>query len=419
MKKSKIEKLLKAEANDMPDPLNKIKTAAIAENLLPEKQADGVCGRGNAAVKIKSNKKILSLAAAGVAIATAIALTLTFTSGGGNSLNNGIIDGGNKPVLPTSPSITHVNLSTEKSYGMGAVSTVKLLANGLPAASVKALAAATVAAKEENVKTQIDKFNQYFSALDSFFDSDIVSTQTLANTDADYPYDVKMVIAGKDFAGNAVSYTMYYTEKELGATYSLSPYSSVGDHDEHESDDNGGVKAKYTLTGVMLVNGVDYLLEGERSEESESDETETKLKIKAYANVNDKTSYVQMEQKSEIESGEKQTKYVYSIYSKNNLTEQTAVDFESETKNGKVETEYKIEFRNGAGKGKYAVKRESVGDGAKIRVKYDVDGQNGEFYIMETTLNGVKQYEYKFSDGSNKSFPKHDEHSNDKHKFDL
>ena len=197
---------------------------------------------------------------------------------------------------------------------------------------------------------------------------------------------MKMTITGKDLNGNTISYLMYYTGTLLQDDF---------DDDERE----------YKLVGVMTIDGADYYLEGERSEENEKDESETELKIRAYADKEDKTSYIQMEQEYSVENGETETEYVYSIYVGGELLEQTAVEFETEDKDGKVETEYELEFRKGTSKGKYIVEREVVENKAEIKVKYAIDGKSGEFRIREITdENGDKRYEYSYSDGSKQVF---------------
>ncbi len=363
MKKVNIRKQLKAEAElHVPDPIDKIKLSAQSENLLPE--VDAVCAQGNTAVKLK--QRTIGLAASLAACAACCTLILTF-----------ILHSSETPAIPS-----RVTLSTNDIYGLGAVSTVRLLGNAMPA---KALASFTALSAEDEVKSQAEKFNEYFTALDSFLGDDVVSTTTQQNTDAAYPFDIKMTINGKDFDGDTVSYTMYYTE---------TLYKSETDDDEIENE--------YKLVGVMVIDGSDYRLEGERSEESEKDETETEteLKIRAYADVNDKSSFVEMEQEYSEEQGERGTEYVYSVYSGGKLIEQTAVEFETETKKNKTETEYELEFVSGSGKGKYEIEREVKSGVTKMKVKYNIDGKTGVFHIREITdANGEKHYEYSYSDG--------------------
>lgn len=390
MKRINIEKELKKEAERFtPDPLDKIKIQARTENLLPyESDRDSaIYNRGNTAVIAKNKSKTARLIAV-AAVVVCLILILSFTLNINKNVNN--------PINPT-----RINLSHEDVYGMGAVSSVKLLGSNLSANAVKSLAAVNAATRtdtygvklasltddsEDAVKAQMEKFNEYFTALDSFLGEDVISTSTEANTDSRYPYDTKMTINGRDFNGETVTYVMYYTE-------TLAHYDS--DDDEIE----------YRLEGVMVIDGSDYYLEGERSEENEKDESETELKIRAYADKTDKSAYIQMEQEYSVEKGETETEYVYSVYSGGKLLEQTAVEFEQESKNGKTETEYELEFRSGTSKGKYVVKREVVNNKTEIKVKYVIDGNSGEFRIREITDdNGNKHYEYTFSDNEKVTF---------------
>ncbi len=291
-------------------------------------------------------------------------------------------------------------------YGMGAVSSVRLLGSAMPASAVKTFSAVRNATQTPNItlvppadsseaKEQSERFNEYFTALDSFLGDDVVSTVIENNTDSRYDYVTKMTVNGKDFNGETVQYTMYYTETLYAPE----------DVDIEEDEDGEEAESKYRLIGVMVIDGVDYHLEGERSEETETDETETELKIRAYADINDKTSFVQMEQEYSVEDGETETEYVYSIYVNGVLIEQTAVEFENEIKNNKVETEYELEFRSGTSKGKYIVEREIKDNKTSIKVHYNIDGTTGVFHIREIRdQDGNKKYEYSYNDGSKQIF---------------
>ena len=307
--------------------------------------------------------------------------------------------GRNKPFHPT-----RINLSAEDAYGMGAVSSVRLLGSNMPLAAIKSFSAvnsisyttsnyAAINKSEDDAKRQAKRFNEYFTALDSFLGDDIISTTTEVNTDDNYEYETKMTIKGKDFDGETVIYTMYYTETLVKA-------DSADDEDDEDADDvDEETENEYHLVGVMVIDGADYYLEGERSEETKKDESETELKIRAYADKTDKTSYIQMEQEYSVEDGETETEYVYSIYANGKLIEQTAVEFEAENKNNKLETEYELEFRSGTSKGKYVVEREVKDNKISMKVKYNIDGKTGVFHIREITDgNSNKQYEYTFSD---------------------
>jgi len=293
-------------------------------------------------------------------------------------------------------------------YGLGAVSTVKLLGENISAAAVKSFselgaAAAentapteTPSATQDPVKVQAEKFNEYFTALDSFLGKDVVTTATEANNDENIPFETKMTIQGRELDGELATYVMYYTE-----TFTREETETDDDEIEIENE----VKKFYSLKGIMIVDENTFYLGGERVEETEKDETESTIKIRAYADENDKLNYVQMEQELSVENNETETEYVYSVYANGVLIEQTAVEFETEREGGKEEVEYELEFISGGARGSYKIERETQGNQVEIKVEYNIDGQSGEFRIREITeANGEKHYEYKFADNSSKRF---------------
>ncbi|MDE6059050.1 MAG: hypothetical protein K2G44_03315 [Clostridia bacterium] len=280
--------------------------------------------------------------------------------------------------------------SAQDVYGMGAVSTVKLLGSEIAGGAVKSLsavvstAAETGGAGEDTVKAQADKFNEYFNMLDSFLGEDLVSTTAVKNTDEAYAdYETKLTINGRDLDGEKVTYVMYYTETHVRTTV---------DKDEK--------KEEYTLVGVMVMDGGDYALRGEREYETERGETENELRIRAYPDIADKTTYVQMEQENSEETGETEQEYVYSVYQNGTLVEKTAVEFETERKGNKEEVEYELEFLQGSAKGKYKVEKETKNGVVEMKVKYTIDGKSGTFRIRQTKDG----YEYTFSDNTQKVY---------------
>ena len=396
MKQKDIEKKIKNESDRYtPNLLDKIKTAARSENLLPYDSDLNlkVAEQGNTAVIAKNKRKAVWMFSAFASCILCLILVLTIVLNFGRAADS----------IPLSP--PHTNLSTKDVYGMGAVSSVRLLGSAMPAEAIKAFSTVNTivyaaenntltTASDDEVKGQAKRFNEYFTALDSFLGDDIVSTVTENNTDSRYDYATKMTVSGKDINGKTVQYTMYYTE-----TLYTHADADVDEEDEEDDEDDEEAESKYRLIGVMVIDGMDYHLEGERSEETETDETETELKIRAYADINDKTSFVQMEQEYSVEDGETETEYVYSIYVNGELIEQTAVEFENEIKNNKVETEYELEFRSGTSKGKYIVEREVKDSKTSIKVTYNINGKTGVFHIREIKdQNGNKKYQYIFYD---------------------
>ena len=280
-------------------------------------------------------------------------------------------------------------LSAQDAYGIGAVSSVKLLGTGVSAAAMSAFAelgneAVAVTAEEvgdtDERKAATEKFNEYFRALDGFGGDDVVKTTVGDNDDESYPYAKKMTIEGVGMDGRKVVYVMYYDETEVKT-----------------EEDDGEIEKEYSLNGVITIDGKEYAVEGMRSEETEDDERESELRIRAYADTADKTTYVEMERENSVEEGETETEYVYSIYRGGELIEQTAVEFERENENGKEEIAYEIEFRSGETNGKYEVERKA---GNEVKVKYATDGKTGSFRVIaETDESGNETYKYVFQDG--------------------
>lgn len=394
MKGRKIEKELKKEAREFtPDIYDKIVRSAKSEGLLEDKPDRSKVYAFNAPSK-KKKWIITGVSTPIFAIACVLIISLVLRTA--------------TPIVPS-----HINLSTNDVYGMGAVSTVRLLGGNT---SVKALKSFTdirslseeimpldkndtATDSQSEVKKQAEKFNEYFTALDGFMGENIVSTVSEKNTDG-YPYDQKLTISGKNLDGEVIKHVMYYTE-------TLSQGDSDDDLDDDDDDDDQSdeveaeeTESTYTLKGIMMVDGLEYYLEGERSIETEGTESENQLKIRAYADLADKSSYVEMEQEHSKEEGETETEYVYSIYSNGVLVEQTAIDFEAENENGKEEVEYELEFRTGDAKGKYLVERETQNGKTLIKVRYDVDGKRGEFHVKNTD----NVYVYVFSDGTELTF---------------
>ena len=280
-------------------------------------------------------------------------------------------------------------LSAQDAYGIGAVSSVKLLGTGVSTAAMSAFAelgneAVAVTAEEvgdtDERKAATEKFNEYFRALDGFGGDDVVKTTVVDNDDESYPYAKKMTIEGVGMDGRKVVYVMYYDETEVKT-----------------EEDDGEIEKEYSLNGVITIDGKEYAVEGMRSEETEDDERESELRIRAYADATDKTTYVEMERENSVEEGETETEYVYSIYRGGELIEQTAVEFERENENGKEEIAYEIEFRRGETIGKYEVERKA---GNEVKVKYATGGKTGSFRVIaETDESGNETYKYVFQDG--------------------
>ncbi len=288
-------------------------------------------------------------------------------------------------------------LNATEVYGMGAVSAVKLLGSEVAGNALAGLSSvASLAAREgsnqfygnnvEAVKTQAENLHPYLTMLDSFFADDVLSTTVSSHTDEGYvDYEYKLSILGRDIYGNAVTHLMYYNETQLPAN--------------PDDDDEGEVE--YRLTGVLVMDGVNFPMEGERSFESERDEQESEIAIRAYLSETDRTTYVQVRQELETEAGEQEENYVYSLYEGGRLVEETSVEFEVEADARYEEkAKYEVEFLSGAGRGEYRVKRVVENNQPYLYVDYYLNGERGAFGVYESVSGEVKTYSYVFADGS-------------------
>ncbi len=366
-----IKKLKKESENNIPDPYSKIVAVAEAENLLPpDKQnydVDFVVGHNNSAVRVADKRRfvtVLAFIAAALIICTAIVLPVALK---------------NRENFQIGPS--SVQLSTDDVYGIGAVSTAKLLELNSSISAAKSAANETL--PDDPAIAQVTAFNRYYVAFDSFFGKDVVKTETKDNHNHSYPFEKQMDIQGMNLDGSAVNYKMYYTEIL----------------NKNEVDDDK-TESEYLLTGIMLIDGTEYFIEGERSYEQDEEESENELKIRAYKDLTDKKNYIEMEQESSVEDNETETEYVYSVYRNDKLIEQTALKLETERKDNKEQTEYELEFRKGDAKGKYKITREVKNGKTNVKVKYDIDSEKGEFTVRELTENGKEKNEFTFENGT-------------------
>ncbi len=281
-------------------------------------------------------------------------------------------------------------------YGMSAVTAVKLLDSEFSGEALSRLssvrrlrsgAVATAADGLASVKAQAEEFNKYVYMLDGFFGDEVVSTTVVENVDEGYAYDYKLTIKGRNVAGEVVTNLMYYSEKMA--------------REEIEDDDDGQeIERSYTLEGVLVMDGVDYPMRGERNEESEADESEAEITIRAYLNAEDEGTYVQVEQETSEELGESEKEYVYSVYQGGRLIEKTAIEFETERSKNAEKAEYEVEFLSGNGRGRYEIKQIKKGSDRYLKVDYALDNQRGSFTVKEVVGENGVAYEYTFSDGS-------------------
>lgn len=345
-------------------------------------------------------KKILALFVTAALAGTALA---TLAACGGNGGGTGDL-GGNGGVGGEG---TSVEAGARNAYGIGAVTTAKLLAGGIAGTNAMLSAASQDGAADtagQGAQEAAGEFDEYFRMLDCFLDEDAFRTTVSENTDEAYAFDYKMTVEGELLDGTAVSHTMYYSEESVGAVS-----DDDDDHDDDDRDENEHTEA-YRLTGVMVLDGVSYDMSGYRSVETEAEHNETEQSEELWIRATDPQNarnYVQMDLETETEeeggSAEQEREYVYSVYADGKLTERTNVDFETENEDGTAETEYTLGILHDGVRSYYEVERAERENGSvTIGVRYRLgSGESGRFVVTQTADG---EYVYRTDDGTRIDF---------------
>ena len=114
------------------------------------------------------------------------------------------------------------------------------------------------------------------------------------------------------------TYKMYYSEKNAKTEEEI-------DDEEYEAE------FSTTIEGVIVVNGVNYPIQGKREFEVEGNEKESSIEFKTYLDNNNYIVYEQSVENNEVE-------YEYAIYKNGQIVQETEFEIEK-TKKG-----YEIDF---------------------------------------------------------------------------
>lgn len=186
-------------------------------------------------------------------------------------------------------------------------------------------------------------------------------------------YAEKTVISYKDMSGDAHDYVMYFNQTLT---------KSETDESDGETEEN------YSIKGVMVIDGADYEIRGERKNESEEGESETETE---FVVILDENRYIRVEQSVETEDGESEQEYCYSVYENGKLVERSEFSYETEEN----ETELKMtSFKDGKTQVLY-FERE-IENGEEVIEIHVGDGKHGKGYIVhiEKDENGDNRYSF-------------------------
>ena len=204
-------------------------------------------------------------------------------------------------------------------------------------------------------------------------------------------YQVKSVVTYRDMHGNAIGYTMYYNEV------------LIPDDDDDDDDDRDEIEEEYYIEGIMIVDGAEYPIRGERSSESEH-ESESALFFRAFTSK-DKRSYIEVKQEFEAESEdgaeETEVEYVYTVAENDRPVERMTVKYEKEAN----ELELKMTIERGNVREELVFEDETEDGVRVIAVSGTLDGEPVAFRIY--IRDG--HYDYVFSDGGTVSDDRYDD----------
>ena len=340
---------------------------------------------------------------------------------------------------PITPSVSNkfaqiTDAASFYAYGAASVGTLLASSDSLPTVRKLSDSLPTVrklSASAEAEKSRLATVNRYMSLVESLLsEKNIVSN--MISGERGYRYG--MTVKHTDLHGNEISYRLYYdkyptvTESEDKNYYGINRNDKISElkisdgespdykayngykiNNEYNIDKNDDKTEKdYSIKGILLIGGAEYLVEGVYETENDGGESESELYFKAFTNA-EKTSYIEVRQKHERETKSDETEieqeYVYSVYVDGVLTERTEIEYETEkdelelkmsvTKGGETETLlFKGEFENG----------ERI-----LRARGKVNGQTVSFRVY--VLNDG--YRYVFDDGSFSDFERDDDDGDD------
>ncbi len=186
-------------------------------------------------------------------------------------------------------------------------------------------------------------------------------------------YSEKMIVSCKDISGNEVSYIMYYNQ-----------LLTESEEDEDE------VEETYSIEGVMLIDGAEYAIRGERENETGDGETETQTEFRVTIS---ESRYMLVEQSYESENGgEAEQEFSYKIYDNGRLTERSSFEYELDEDG---ETEVKMTAYKDGKTDVFYFEKDTVDGREIIRLRVGA-GRDAERYVIVaiTDENGNVYYEY-------------------------
>ncbi len=268
------------------------------------------------------------------------------------------------------PSLTKVN-SDINTLAFTSLSSASILSNESTAIEAKNIRRL---ATSNTTEPDMTKVNEYLQMMESMFaDNGPLLVDEVESDRTEYA--IKMEFTSKDLSGKETKYVLYLNQ-ELEV--------EIDDDDDDLFEEQ---EKEYRLTGIAVIEGVEYTLIGEK--ESEDGEAELEIKISL-----DKSNYVIIEQ--EIERDEVELKYQIvkngKKFSTVSFEVENAKEFEASfttTENGYKET-YRF-YKDGK---KTMIKYISPELVYTIIVKSYQDSETGEIIYEYKVSENDKTYKF-------------------------
>lgn len=276
--------------------------------------------------------------------------------------------------------------TAEAVYGFSAASAGMLIsaAGGGEAAALASAkgisvttSSASVGGTDAGAETDpvIAEIEEYMTLVDGLL-SDGGFTMTEEESDRE-AYSVRTTVTYRDISGNSLQYVMYYNEI-------LIP-------DDDDDRDFGEIEEEYAIEGVLVVDGADYAIRGERNFESEEGEEESETEFRVTLGEN---MYLLVEQgyesETERDESEYEQEYSYSLVENGRVTERSTFSYEEED----GETELKMVTVSGGVTNTFYFERERGHGGEYIRLRVR-SGNDVKSYLIRVVENadGTVTYE--------------------------
>ena len=193
-------------------------------------------------------------------------------------------------------------LSFENMYNYSAVSGINLLSQ----------TTSTTIAPKRQVLTQEEKdlILKNLQVVENMMSQGVVKSEEITS---DRPeYETMYTLTASNLDGTKDVYTFYYNERLI----------------EEEFDD-GELEQEFRLEGLVVLDGMEYQMFGQK--ETENDEMEMSFKV-----LKDERNYVEIEQ--EMENDEQE--FAYTLYENGRKTYETELEYEIDARKNKIEFEF-------------------------------------------------------------------------------